>query len=132
MLACYKSRDYHTLMMISATYDKLLDFEALFFRFDLSGKCNSEAMKEEMEEKRRTQVLILAIIVDYVLSNLQWIYNAYWLFITVGDSKTPCYIASISSKKNEDWCWADAASKERDHTVCYNDWPSEEFPGSLS
>ena len=69
MLACYKSRDYHTLMMISATYDKLLDFEALFFRFDLSGKCNSEAMKEEMEEKRRTQVL--AIIVDYVLSNLQ-------------------------------------------------------------
>jgi len=57
--------------MISATYDKLLDFEEPFFRFDLSGKCNSEAMKEEMEEKRRTQVLILAIIVDYLSSNLQ-------------------------------------------------------------
>lgn len=28
------------------------------FRFDLSGKCNSEVMKEELEEKRRGQVCI--------------------------------------------------------------------------
>lgn len=44
--------------------DNYLVFESLLFRFDLSGKCNSELMKEELEERRRTQVFILAIIVD--------------------------------------------------------------------
>lgn len=30
-------------------------------RFDLSGKCNNEAMKEELEEKRRAQVWLLSL-----------------------------------------------------------------------
>jgi len=30
-----------------------------FLRFDLSGKCSNEAMKEEVEERRRAQVCTL-------------------------------------------------------------------------
>jgi hypothetical protein len=49
-------------MMIS-TFGHLSAFEAFLFRFDLSGKCNNEAMKEELEEKRRAQVFVVAILV---------------------------------------------------------------------
>lgn len=51
-------------MMIITAFDHLSTFEAFLFRFDLSGKCNNEAMKEELEEKRRAQVFIVAILVD--------------------------------------------------------------------
>lgn len=41
--------------------------------FDLSGKCNSEAMKEEMEEKRRTQVIakLHAILRPFLLRRMK-------------------------------------------------------------
>lgn len=50
-------------MMISTAFGHLSAFEAFLFRFDLSGKCNNEAMKEELEEKRRAQVFVVAILV---------------------------------------------------------------------
>lgn len=88
-------------------------------------------MKEELEEKRRAQVCILASIVASLLKSVCNIIVMHWVFhLSAGATETPCNIASLSSPKNEDRCWADASKKEGNHTICNHDRASKEVSGT--
>lgn len=63
----YTVKDFKVMYVGSMTVKFLLFllvyFLCAFLRFDFSGKCTSEALKEEMEEKRRAQVSLKCCIV---------------------------------------------------------------------
>ena len=75
------------------------------FRFDFSGKCNNETMREELEEKRRAQVSLLSDWGFFAsISHVTRLYKiAHW-FGFAGGGETAYYIASFSTKKNESRC----------------------------
>lgn len=50
-------------------------FVSFIFRFDMSGKCNSEAMRDEVQEKKRAQVMTASMILFIYISRT--FYNFY-------------------------------------------------------